>query len=241
MKKGLLIFILIFLFLFDITAQVPGYMGKRFTIEYTPALHPNAFSFFYSANLKYSRPIITHSVNLNIVVAKHRELSLAVRYSNRKIDNSYYKSVQEEDRVPAFERFALLEYSIAIKRFSKARFAPVGIYAKWELFYLSGKLNYDSFEGLRYDVATQSDKLFVYPGGKLEFVGGGGAYSLGKQRIFKDKFVFDFGFRSSVMFLKSASNYDGSIYVEHLSRDVREPLTAIPIMHFYAGLGFLAF
>lgn len=201
-------------------------------------LHPNAFSVIYNPHFDYSGPVFTHAFFLNAVVGKQRELSFAFRYSNRKVDNYYFK-LDDDAIVPEFERFALFEYSLAIKRFSKARFAPVGIYAKWELFYLSGKINYDAYQARGYNAVNQSYERVNYNGGKMSFVGFGGAYSLGKQRIFADKIVVDFGFRPSLMFIRS--NDQSTSYEEHLTQYSSGPLNTIPIMQVFAGIGFLAF
>lgn len=220
-------------------AQVPGYMGKKVTIAYSTLLHPNAFSYFYSANLEYSKPIFTHSLNMNIVVGKSREIGLSLRYSNRKISNTYFKTQYPQSIVPAFERFGMMEYAVSIKRFSKARFAPIGIYSRWEVFYLTGKLKYDSYQAMKYNILNGEEELTSFGHGEMNFYGGGGAYSLGKQRIFKDKYVIDFGFRPSLMIVSFGD--ERTVYEEHLSQDIRVPLTLTPIMNVYAGIGFLAF
>lgn len=219
-------------------SQAPGYMGKKVTIGCSAALHPNAFSFFYSSDLKYTHPIFTYSAYSNFVIAKCREISLAVRFSNRKINNAYY-SEDEGAIIPEYERFSLLEYSLSIKRFSKIRFAPIGIYAKWEIFYLSGQINYDAYVANGYDLSTQSYKPFNYSAGEINFHGFGGAYSLGKQRVFADKIVIDYGFRPSFMFIKPLE--ESSHYEEYLAKYSSGPLNGIPIMHVYFGIGFLAF
>lgn len=236
-KKLFLLFLTVSL-LANAFSQTPGYMGKKLTIGYSVLLHPNAFSYFYSADLKYAGPVPTHVLNINIVVAKHRELNLSARYSNRKVNNLYYTHASVAN-VPNFERFSLMEYSLAIKRYTKTKFAPLGLYAKWEISFLSGWLNYDDYEEIEYDPYTSSDKMVAHKGGKINFMGGGGAYSLGKQRIFSDKYVFDVGFRCSLMFLRS--NSEDSHYEEHLVKSAIGPLTATPITSFYAGIGFLAF
>ena len=236
-NRALILILSCFVFI-SIEAQVPGYMGKRITIGYSTLLHPNAFSIIYNPDLKYSQPVFTHAFYLNAIVGKHRELSFAFRYSNRKVDNSYFLRY-EDSVVPEFERFALFEYSLSIKRFSKARFAPVGIYAKWELFYLTGQINYNAYQARGYDQVTQDYRRISYSGGKMGFVGFGGAYSLGKQRIFADKFVVDYGFRPSFMFIRSLDQ--STTYEEHLTSYSSGRLNGLPIMQVYAGIGFLAF
>jgi len=236
MKRFL--FSIFFFISVSVLSQTPGYMGKKVSFGLTSLCHPNAFSLIISSNLKYSRPIITNGLHLNIVTGKRSEIEFGMRYSNRKIDIPSAPNGNDIN-TPSFERFSLFEYGFAFKKFTNTKFAPLGLYSKYEVFYLSGQLNFQAYQVYSYDPIISNYTFIEKEGGVMNFKGGGVAYALGKQRVFKDLFVLDFGFRNSLMFLRSDNS--GNQYENSLERSVLDPISFLPITQFYIGIGLLAF
>ena len=190
MKKKL-VFSLLFISSYSF-AQVPGYMGKKFTIGISNSIshNMNLFYFLDRFELDYKGPVISNALNMDYVYSVRRAISISVRYMSRKAESVYYSS--SENKVLFSEKLNLMNYSFGIKRFSRKSIAPLGFYSKWEGYAITGWLNYKGFTTSEYNSSLNGYEKVENPGGKINFTGGGGAYSIGKQRIFKDKFVFNF-------------------------------------------------
>lgn len=218
-------------------AQVAGYLGKRFIVGVGNSFAVNLKPLYLLDNPEttYLGPVITNAFNIEYVISNRRSLCFSVRQFTRKIENRYYPSTNFNVVSYGFEKFHLFNYSIGVKRFSKRGIAPLGFYTKWEGYYINGWMDYSPYS---LPVSTfNSYELVQYEGGKIKFFGSGGAYSLGKQRIFKDKFVLDYGVRSTVMVVlfNSANEYERKLGLK--ASDV----SIFSLLNFNVNIGFLAF
>lgn len=235
-KKCSVFFIFYLLSIYSI-GQVPGYMGKRFIVGVGNSFAVNLKPLYLLDNPEstYLGPVITNAFNVEYVISERRSLCFSVRQFTRKIDNRYYSTNNYNIVTKGFEKFHLFNYSIGVKRFAKRRIAPLGFYTKWEGYYINGWMDYKSYA---VPVSTfNSYELVQYEGGKIKFFGTGGAYSIGKQRIFKDKFVIDYGVRSTVMVVlfDSANAYEKKLGL--YASDV----SIFSLLNFNINIGFLAF
>jgi hypothetical protein len=234
-KNRFLLFILIFISANSV-AQIPGYMGKRFTIGYSTMFSPNIVGL---TNSPVDPPVLTHVFNLGYVVTKQKELCVSVRYSKRGMHlvTGYYGSPTPP--IITLEKFTSFDFSLGWKRFSRAKFAPLGSYSRWELAYTKAWINYGPYEADQYDGSTGLSNTVSMSGGKVDFIGFGASYSRGRQRIFKDKFMVDFGFKGTLMGVRN--NGIKNRHEDDLQSLVIGSLNFNPIFNLYIGIGFLAF
>ncbi|CAN5499084.1 hypothetical protein BH10BAC1_BH10BAC1_13890 [soil metagenome] len=215
-------------------AQTPGYMGKRFTVMYTNSISPGFWTYLYGDRL---HPVLSHTLKMNVIVSKQREICLAAQFSNRKIgiiDNQFLPSTS----TVLYEKFGSLEYSFGLKRFNRSKFAPLGGYAKWDISYIMGWVKYAGYTTYSNDPAGNSETL--HDGGSIAFKGVGGSYSRGRQRVFKDKVVVDFGLRATLIGLTETKNTKNN-YESEIGSRVTGSLNLNPLVNVYIGIGFLAF
>ena len=220
-------------------AQVPGYFGKRFivTVGSSFALNLKPLYLLDNPNSTYLGPVVTQAFNLEYAISDNRMLCGSFRYLTRKIENEYYPNNNFNFVTSGFEKFHLLNYSVGIKRFSKRAIAPVGYYIKWEGYYISGWMDYKPYS--LPNPVYSSYEWIQYDSGRLNFFGTGGACSVGKQRIFKDKFVLDYGVRTTLMavFYKSKSF---NIYEKQLASRASDA-SFFSLINLNVNIGFLAF
>ncbi len=215
--------------------QVPGYMGKRMTIGYSNMLCPNYLSFAldYSVN----KAVLTHSFNINYIISKQREICLSAKYFNRKINHPSIDPSNYYSEIPDFEKLSVIEFSLGFKRFNKSKFAPLGAYSKWEGQFLKCKMNYKEYLGN--DEFATTPVLVTKEGGDFNLNGIGVSYSRGRQRVFSDRFVVDYGIRGTLMVITTSDAKEN--YEKSLSSDVSSTLNLNPIFNVFIGIGLLAF
>lgn len=235
-RKVLLIFF-ITLSSFDFYGQVPGYMGKRFTVGYSNMLCPNFFGF--ALNYSPDKAIFTHSFNINYIISKQREICLSAKYFNRKINHPSIDPSDYNNKIPDFEKLSVIEFSLGFKRFNKSKFAPLGAYSKWEGQFFNCKMNYKDYLGNNFDPSSSDPTLVLKEGGSFNLKGIGVSYSRGRQRVFSHKFVVDYGIRGTLMVITTSDASEN--YEENLSSDVSSTLNLNPIFNVYIGIGLLAF
>lgn len=239
MKKISVIIFLITIVGFACNAQVPGYMGKRFTIGYTNSICPNLL---YIAAEVPTYPVFSHCLKLNYIISKQREICLSANFSNRKIPfealdaNLQVSSYQTEYY---FEKFSSIEYALGLRRFNKSKYAPLGAYSKWDGVFIAGWLNYREYSRSDYDYLNDVTVITTYPGGKVKFRGLGVSYSRGRQRVFSHKYVVDFGVKGTLMFVTEREPKDS--HESSIGSRVGAFVNINPITNFYIGIGFLPF
>jgi hypothetical protein len=213
-------------------AQVPGYMGKRGIVSYEFSLSPFFSNAIYGPG--YTGPRISHAIRFEYVTGERGELVTAVRYCTDQVDNASFTQGRSLRGVPDANRANFLDFVFGWKKFRRGKFAPLGNYHRWEFYYCNGWINYPSIQEVNND-----GNYFNIAAGKLKFKSFGFSYSIGKQRVYNDKYLFDFGLKAS---LYPYFGYNGgNDYANHLGKDATSGLAAYPAATGYLSLGFLAF
>lgn len=233
MNKKQLLLLFSFLLVMNSFAQVPGYMGKRVTIGYSASLCPNLLNISSGSHT----PVLSHSFNINYIFTKQREICFSLKYCNREIINRdyIYHAYLISDE---YEKLSSLEYALGFKRFNRSKFAPIGAYSKWEGLYVAGWMNYAAYGSTQLNYAGVSTNI-SNNGGTIQINSFGGAYTRGRQRIFKDKLVVDFGVRIAVIHV--IQDVYPNNYESNRAQDVWTTLNFNPILNGFIGIGFLAF
>jgi hypothetical protein len=222
MKKNLLI-AFIFLTLASAAQKlVPGYMGQRTSLGYAFSVCP------YSNSLDY-HPILTETINIGYVFSQQREITFGVDYITWKINNPGYSLADPENRFNAFG------YALGMKRFRRAKFAPLGAYHQCQLTVYTGSVAFSPYQLKSYD----GKSLVNYSGGKLQAEGWGFAYSIGIQRMVHDRIGLDLGLKGSLMVFVDEDSGRGS-YEKHLVAEGPDGMSGLPLLNGYIGLRFLA-
>jgi hypothetical protein len=176
-------------------AQVPGYMGKKLSISYTPA-----FFLSLQPKQKESGDYITvpglnfrNDVTIDYVISKSVAFGASVKYISTKLnDVIYYTGNYYYGPQKAFTGDVLLQgpaFSFYVKKYAfnkKGFIAPVGFYTKWEVVYgkvavKSGKLLPPADPGYEY-VADISEISSISHQSVFGLM-----YSYGRQNFINDK------------------------------------------------------
>jgi hypothetical protein len=176
-------------------------------------------------------------VSLNYVVTVSKEITASVKYYNRKINAPIYSALDYSE-IKHYEKLSCIEYSFGYRKFRKDKISPVGNYVRWEGLFVSGRLNYDPYDTYTYSGST-GYVVSHQSGGQVRFKGVGFAYSRGRQRIFSDKYVIDFGARGEGLIVYSSEGENE--YANQISRSISDATTLEPRLSIYIGIGFLAF
>ncbi len=211
-----------FLLLFSVTAfsQVPGYIGKRFTVGYSISPEVGLLS------LKAS---LIHSLGLGYVVGKRQELVFNTGYS------------KNEEQELAGVAHTELSYSLALKLYSRRGLtaAPLGHYIKWEVIMSTNKLLYPVYDDRIYNPQTNTSATVSRSGGAISYKSLGLAYGLGRQRIFFNNLVLEYGMRFGLTFPLQGSVTNKNQHESDIYND--SGATFDPFFNIRLGLGFLAF
>lgn len=250
--KKIIIYLLIF-YSIALPAQVAGYMGKRATLVYSFGLHPASAvitNFFGTQNPNQEFSLnTTHIIEFNYMVKPKGAVSFVFDYSHLGLgiedtyDNRF--SYSGSNAYPAI--LHLKAFCLGYKFFSRNRIAPLGSYMKWEGVFVYNTMKYDTkgaFETVQEQVnngwgtTTVTKKNPVTdPPGKVNSFGGGISMSLGRQKIFFDKIVFDMGVRFA--FVLAPDGYSITAYAQQFPTFSRTFFNQL--VNFKIGLGFLAF
>lgn len=246
--------IIVFLYLLSsltLSAQVAGYMGKRATLVYTFGYHPALgviIDFFGTQNPHEDFSLnTTHMLEFNYLVKPKGAFSFVFDYSHLGLgfnDDSRF-SYSGSQAYPAF--LNLKAFCIGYKFFSRNRIAPLGSYMKWEGVFVYNTMKYDTkgafetvqeqnYNGWVTSYATKKNPV-TDPSGKVNSFGGGISMSLGRQKIFYDKIVFDMGVRFA--FVLAPDGYSNVKYAQEFPTLTRTFFNQV--VNLRIGMGFLAF
>jgi len=238
MHKRILLSFFVFSTLF-VSAQPPGYMGKRVSLVYQNFIFPSL-----TPNSSRSSVNISHNAELNCVTGKRSALCFTFLYVPIKVKNSTYSYSQLINSTGNKDYFNLnsFAYALGLKLFfSRNKFAPLGGYVKWELEYSRAILNIDEYSVLSSSHPSSFSEI-KYPAHKMVVQGGGPAISFGKQRIFFNKLIVDYGVRAAIIV---AWNTDGFInntsYENSFDTKVSNIVLTQQLINARIGIGFLAF
>jgi hypothetical protein len=272
MKKITLSFFVLFLSFFSI-AQVPGYMGKRFSIGYSNYLFPRIP--VLSSALGFTEDFIstehlfnsTHCLDMDYALSSRVSLCLSGQFS--KLDFISYKSIvhatvagrsNDIQYIPKSRQDMQLRttnISVGFKFFKERYLNPYGRYRKVELILMMNRINMDEngFYSIMYDYYN-GNKVEPYPlygeAGKFNSIAL--AYTMGKQRIFFNKLILDWGLRLGLNysyvysnlnpfeFLRNIDNGNTEDTLEKRLKDQANARTwGAQLVNVHLGLRFLAF
>lgn len=242
-------------------AQVPGYMGKRFSLGYSnnffiAGLGPTATQYtgintVHSFNAEYS---IKNRTNfcLSFQVSKtgmamDREFYQYMSGSNYSV-SYYYKPSPD---VPMLLQTKSL--GIGFKFFAQGTLAPLGKYRKLELLLMFTHLTYpdNSFSVSQYDGYTTQTGRTSLGSGDYNFKTFAINYTIGRQRVLLNCLVLDYGVQFGLMPAGLYAYTDGDevfsetssskSYEEIFKQEKNKRLFRAQMFNFHIGLGFLAF
>lgn len=252
MKK--IVTLLLIFYSLTLSAQVAGYMGKRFIVGYSNLFSPSISTIYTeryrsSSALKIQNITVSHVVDLNYVIHYRKALCFSVSYVVSKIPNAsivtdYYRFTFTKSDYNA--KLSSLGFSFGIKLFKRSRLAPLGPYVKWEGLFLLNTIKFQPYSRTYwyYNSTTGSDSLVtkLYEAGQLNSKSFGAALSFGKQRVFFDKLVVDFGIRGAlVATISEPYNYTHTEYVDELRIKSFDKIFNQQFVNLRLGIGFLAF
>ena len=245
------------------TAQVPGYMGKRFSIGYSnyfmlSGIGPTANASSASGNIGVNT---THCFNIEYTIKRRTNFCLSLQSSNTGMDpgtinvqsfdpitsnnNNYTYTYSEHPYKPM--QLHSINVGLGFKFFQTGTLAPIGKYKKLELLLMFNHLTYRSSAFTSFDsgVATNT----IVGTGDYQFTTFAITYTIGRSRVLFDRIVLDYGIRFGVVpaeaisFVNSEGDFSsGSLDTETgFKYDVNTRLFRSQIFNFHIGLGFLAF
>ncbi len=236
MHKRILLSFFVFSTLF-VSAQPPGYMGKRVSLVYQNFIFPSL-----TPNSSRSSVNISHNAELNCVTGKRSALCFTFLYAPIKVKNSTYSYNVQTTLLSdnEFLKFNSFSYALGLKLFfSRNKFAPLGGYVKWELEYSRGILQVGEYSSQN---SGSSAPKITYSANKMVIAGGGPAISFGKQRIFFDKLIVDYGVRASLIVAWNTEGFANNTgYEKSLETTASNVVLAQQFLNLRIGVGFLAF
>ncbi len=242
MKKSFLFFIFCY-FSFALNAQVPGYLGKRFSLSYQ-----NFFFASITGTETKSKINISHNAELNFLTGKRSALCFTFMYVPFKVSTYYnagnYTQIIFSEDVP-YLKCNSFSYTLGLKLFiNRKKFAPLGLYFKWELEYSKGSIKIPAYtkklsNGSYWNPVVTSTQ---YPEQTIIVDGGGPAISFGKQRVFFDKLLVDYGIRAGIIVVwNSKKSYADRGFENTMIDKVQNNVLAQQFFNFKIGIGFLPF
>ncbi|MFL5764234.1 MAG: hypothetical protein ACJ77K_09850 [Bacteroidia bacterium] len=196
MRKTFLLFLLLPFFT---NAQISGYLGKRCIVSYS-----NCFMYGVSgptARSSGSGFNFTHGLGIEYQVKERISLGLNGQFVHTGVGYKYVKYNYGEHSPMILNNFAV---GISLKKYGKRRIPPLGFYQKFEIFFSHYTVKYDtSFfrgKGIEHYHSNMTYSTVPTGSGEIAFNGLGGAFSIGKQRVFFHKLVLDYGVRGAILF-----------------------------------------
>lgn len=253
MKK--LVLIVVFLYApMASFSQIPGYMGKKLSVYYTPAffisIQPKPYTNYSGLGERLKPGInVRHDFSMDYAVSKSVALGGSFKYITSKLTEAFFYNDMQYPVQDAFLGDVKLQgpaFSVYVKNFNYGRrgsIAPVGYYTKWEIMYgrVSGKTGdlfappqpaneyhyVKNFEDLRFE---KSQSVF------------GILFSFGRQSLFFDRLFINTG--GTVGFVPGGLQFNiGNSYygteVNYIEA-VHYRMVGYFLLNFNLGIGMLA-
>ncbi len=267
MKKAF--FFLIFLIqVKDCSSQVAGYMGKRTIISYSNYFMagirgpgPNRSNYLDERSFTINR---VHCLNFDYVYKQRKIICLSAQYLrigvayDRGSNEGFFSSASQTDYpYPGSTRYtgdfkkpavlSSINIAMALKLFREGFVAPVGTYQKFEMLMLFEKIQYDNAKFAKPVSDNQAEDVAQLNGeGEYNYLNFALVYSVGKQRVLRDKFVLDYGVRAAItpaMNIISVTSLNDrySTMEMYYKRHSNARISNQQLLNFYLGIGFLAF
>lgn len=182
-------------------SQIPGYLGKRFTLSYEQLAGPNYFNLIGLTDFSYLNSSVdednanwnyTGMLTIDYVINKSKSRGISVSPINQTM---YFKDAITTPDINYPHTYNVSEYinsakltgfttGVYVKYFKKQWIAPLGEYYKLELLYSSYKIK--SFKNKTDVYSSTSSSPETYS--SIGF-----AITHGVNRIFFDKLIVSFG------------------------------------------------
>lgn len=243
-------------------AQPSGYMGKRFMVIYEPGMAPTFFN--PNKNNKLWRPSFNHALAVEYVVARSASIGIqteihqtGANISGAGLKPSYYNSLEQSNYnygsptgEKAFMKLSSTNYQFFYKRYKNNNVAPLGTYFKFGVFIERSKSRgldvrdanaYSSNNNSSGNYYSSNNDYIVLPTiNQKSFVNGGLFFTWGRENIFYDKLIVNYGVRlgytfGTLLLIEDVANSNRVAY------DVRKRMTAYNLLNFNLGIGYLIF
>lgn len=250
--------IALFGFALTASAQAPGYMGKKMTVQYSG---PIGLSFpvydeYAADDVPFIKLLYRHDLSLDYALSKSLCAGISYKHSSPMIYAATYTSLVDPDGYERFAYFDDFEFKINmvsayVEFFSfnrRGAIAPLGAYKRLELGLASVSaepLNNRTIpDEIYYDYYYVNDLSDV---GELEKIGMIPCilYTSGKQWIYFDKMIVDLGTQfgiplTSGLFSILDDEYGGDI-TEDFENDAKVRLATSMLFSFQLGIGYVVF
>lgn len=236
-----------------LSAQVAGYMGKRFTVGYSNLFSPSfgkVYTFNLSSDDRVNSLNASQVLDFNYIIHYRKALCFSFSYIGSKISNKIVENDYSHNYVftdaKNNARSSSLGFSLGVKLFKRSFLAPLGPYVRWDALLLINSIKYKpyTYNSVHYNYAnnTSTTETKNIGSGELKSTAFGLAFGFGRQRIVKDKILIDIGIRGAIAlninddFIKTNSNYDNSLYLLAFNKIFFQQFINLRL-----GIGFLAF
>jgi hypothetical protein len=241
------------------SAQVPGYMGKRLMLGYSnnffvtasgPTARTNeaGFNTTHCFNLEYTIKNRTNlcasfqMFNTGTMLNKNIEVSGYDPASQEYLNYTYmYSPVGDE---PIF--VSTKTFGIGFKFFPTGSLAPLGKYKKLELLLLFSDVSYSNNSFIINENYQGTYSRGTIGAGEYTFKTFALAYTLGRQRVLFDRIVLDYGIQFALLpagffaTLNGDEDFYSNSTIESNFRSVTNArLFRYNIFNFHLGLGLL--
>jgi len=254
MKKKLIIAVFALCASLTVAAQVPGYMGRRFSVGYAADLWPSMLNpSGYTTSKGDAGLNYMHGLNIEYDIKKRTALCFGLQYFRTGLKSNKIYQGDLRTQQYGYQEYADFVYrrpdgipvqlyttgiSLGIKFFRHGFLAPVGKYNKFDFTLLLNHASYqtDAFYYVEYKTPAPLGT------GLVKSKGCSFGYTLGRQRVIADKFVLDYGMRfaftPSLLFSDASNGRDTEMVMkEYISeREFFEQLINV-----HLAINFLAF
>ncbi len=247
MKKYIYTALFCIAFAIQLNAQVPGYMGRKLSIAYSPAFGAAIQDFTDSKGSEVGllAPSFRNDIDIEYCINRGLSVGPSVKYNIVKMRNVEYDPFDDLLLSRGFVgdvTLGSLAVSVKAKNYSfvsRGGIAPQGNYYSFELAYIhssvlsSESIDYDTYHN-EYDILIDFDSL-DYSAGQLMFILGGG-----KQQILNDKWLLDIGWEIGVSFSTNVLDTDYEIYDEStFQKYANQRIASTYLLNFSVGFGYL--
>jgi hypothetical protein len=268
MKKIIISFLIAALSLSSV-AQVPGYLGKRFSIGYSNYFSPRMSVLVKGLGLIDDRMSTehlfnsTHCLDMDYILTTKVSLCLSGQFSKTDLfkvgsqfsmhESGTYYNVQYSPRPKEDMGLNTVNISLGFKFFKERYLNPFGRYRKLELIILMSMIQMDE-KGFLYQPSDYKNGTpltsYMLSSGADKFNSLVLAYTLGKQRIFFDKMILDWGIRfgfnfSYVFSVMNPITAGGGLSDNSIENELRNQgnmrIWGAQTVNAHIGLRFLAF
>jgi hypothetical protein len=273
MKKIIIISVSLFYSSFSI-AQIAGYMGRRFIVGYSANVSPALLSPLANTSVSENTGAneeflnvaglnVTHGVNIDYVIKRSTSFCVSglmmktgLAYKGDYDIPSYLVTLYGSGQInykPSDDRPVQLNVTslTAGFKFNRGYLAPLGKYVKLDIAYFRQRV---SFDPASFKPIGSNTKKYAPSTDEYIFHTVGFGLSVGRQRIFFDRLVVDWGYRigiiptsffqltgANAIFDEFSSGTDVNGIDDQMKKKAIFRLQGSQLINAHIGIGFLAF